>query len=136
MRQKLVGAEPLEFTLGPEREALIQCIKNHTRPDGRILWEEMPRSSTAAHWTPLLPILTQRSFIGGLDSEATIEHATIGLSNQVLQGEAIENWQDPNLEAYCKRVQRRLGDLLLAGGNAAAECLADGGADSERDGRG
>ncbi len=101
--RQLRRAESLEFTMGPQREALIEDIKKYTQAEGRILWEEMPRPSTAPHWTPLLPILTQRSFVGGLDYEATIEHATIGISNGILQGEPIESWRDARLEEYCKR---------------------------------
>jgi hypothetical protein len=101
--QWVTRAEPLQFTLGPERQALIAEIKKTTNPDARILWEDMPRSRTTPHWTPLLPLLTERSFVGGLDPEATIEHATIGLANQTLQNEPIENWQDQKLEEFCTR---------------------------------
>ena len=63
----------------------------------------MPRPRSDPHWTPLLPFLTGRTFVGGLDPDATIEHATIGLVQQNLQNEPIATWTDRKLEDYCRR---------------------------------
>jgi len=100
---RLVGIEPLETELGPEREALIQTLIDRTQDDARILWEDLPHPRTALQWSPLLPILTGRAFVGGLDPEATIEHATIGLTDQNLQGQHLSVWKDAELEEYCFR---------------------------------
>ena len=101
--QRLLGCEPLQYTMGPEREALVETIKTCTTTDARILWEDMPRERTSPHWTPLLPILTGRGFIGGLDPDVTFFHATIGLADHVLQGEAITDCNDSALDQYCTR---------------------------------
>lgn len=97
----MVEVAPLQYELGPDREALIEAIKAHTGPEARILWEDVPQPRTSPHWTPLLPLLTGRSFVGGLDPDATIEHSTIGFLDQNLIGTPIGQWPDAALEEYC-----------------------------------
>ena len=99
--ERLQGVPPLLYELGPQRKALIDAINTYTNPDARILWEDLPLLRTSPHWTPLLPLLTNRSFVGGLDPDATIEHATIGFVDQNLARQHISQWTDEALEEYC-----------------------------------
>ncbi len=103
LAHRFFGCEPLQYTLGPQREALVETIKSRTTTDARILWEDMPRPRTTPHWTPLLPLLTDRSFVGGLDPGQTFFHAAIGLADKVLQEEPITDCSDATLEQYCTR---------------------------------
>jgi hypothetical protein len=98
---RLQGPQPLQYSLGPDREALVEAINNYTGSEARILWEDIPLPRTAPHWAPLLPFLTQRNYVGGLDPDGTIEHATIGFLNQNLAGLHISRWTDGALEEYC-----------------------------------
>jgi hypothetical protein len=50
-----------------------------------------------------LPLLTGRSFIGGLGPDAGIEHAACGLVEETLAGRPAAYWADAELRDYCER---------------------------------
>ena len=97
------GATPLAIGLGPNREALVRTLVENTAPDARILWEDRPAARSTSRWTALLPLLTDRPFLGGLDPDAEIEHTSVGLKDQKLAGKPIREWTDAALEEYCRR---------------------------------
>jgi hypothetical protein len=94
---------PLQIGLGPERAALVEQLALHTGPDARILWEDRPLPRTAPRWAALLPLLTGRPFVGGLDPDGTIEHSQIAFVDRSLHDRAISTWSDAALEDYCRR---------------------------------
>jgi hypothetical protein len=94
---------PLVVGLGPERQALVETLKISTTPEARILWEERPGSRTASRWTALLPLLLERSFIGGFGPDVNIEHAYPSLVDQNLAGRPISDWSDTELNQFCRR---------------------------------
>src|SRR5262249_5240078 len=69
----------------------------------RILWEDRTGPREMSRWTALLPLLTERSFLGGLDVESAIEHSFAGLVDQKLAGRHLSEWSDPALDAFCRR---------------------------------
>ena len=79
-------ARPFEVGLGPERTALVATLRRHTTPEARVLWEDQPRAKGASSWTALLPLLTERPFIGGLDPGGQIEHSYSGFVRAELAG--------------------------------------------------
>jgi hypothetical protein len=95
--------EPLSIGLGEERTALVARVKDATTDDARVLWEDRKGGRLAPRWTPLLPVLTGRSFVGGLDDGAGIEHGSCGLSDGVLAGRPLEEWTDGELADYFRR---------------------------------
>jgi hypothetical protein len=99
---RLARPEPLQVGLGPEREAVLATLMRETTPQARILWEDR-HSGETAHWTPLLPLLTGRSYVGGLDPDATIEHTTGGLVDGFLAGRCVTEWTDADIQEYCDR---------------------------------
>lgn len=100
---RAVASQPLLIGVGERRQALLDQLKEHTTPEARILWEDRRQPRSAPHWQALLPQLTGRPFIGGLDSGATIEHTAIGLLDQTLDSRPIGSWSDAALEDYCRR---------------------------------
>ena len=62
-----VRAGALTIGLGPQRQALVEALQAHTTSEARVLWEEQPNAGAGCCWTALLPLLTQRVFLGGLD---------------------------------------------------------------------
>src|SRR5262249_31122497 len=88
------GTAPLVLGLGPDREALVQTLRRHTGTEARILWEDRPVAREASRWSALLPVLTGRTFIGGLDPEGGIEHSQSGLIGQELAGHPIGRLSD------------------------------------------
>ncbi|MBI1831463.1 MAG: hypothetical protein HYR84_08440, partial [Planctomycetes bacterium] len=105
---RCVPSEPLEVGLGHRREMLVQTLLEHTSGEGRILWEDRQRSRQASRWPALLPLLTGRTFIGGLDPDGFIEHSSVSLINQSLEGWPIATaWSDEKLKDYCRRYNVR-----------------------------
>jgi hypothetical protein len=102
LAERLQKAEPLVVGLGPAREAVVDKLIQYTGPEARILWECVPMPKEAPHWSALLPSLTGRVFVGGLDPEAIIEHSGIGIVDQCLHGRHISTWSATALEEYCR----------------------------------
>jgi hypothetical protein len=94
---------PLTIGLDPEREAIVEAVKRHTTNQARILWEDCHGPHRASQWTPLLPRLTDRAFIGGLDPDAGIEHTSCGLVDNALAKRPLDEWSDTELAGYCDR---------------------------------
>ncbi len=105
--ERCLPGGPLEVGLGPKRETLVQTLVQYTTDDARILWEDRNRSRQASRWPALLPLLTNRSYVGGLDPDGFIEHSSISLINQVLDGRHIATWNDEELTEYCRRYNIR-----------------------------
>jgi hypothetical protein len=101
--QRLCRTEPLEIGLGSQREALVEAVQENTNDQARILWEDRRGPRHASRWPALLPVLTGRAFVGGLDSEAGIEHATSGLVDHRLAGRPVQDCSDAELDDYCRR---------------------------------
>lgn len=102
-RDRLHAVEPLEIGWNSAGRNLLRTLRTQTTPTARILWEDIRKDRKASHWSVLLPKLTERSFIGGLDPDAGIEHTSVGLCDQLLAGRALRDWSDDELEAYCNR---------------------------------
>jgi hypothetical protein len=94
---------PLEIGLNTERSHILDVLREQTTSEARILWEDHHLGRTESRWTALLPLLTERIFVGGLDPEAGIEHTLEGLVNEELAGRPIREWSDDELAEYCRR---------------------------------
>jgi hypothetical protein len=97
------GTSPLAVGLSPERAALLATLHDCTTPEARILWEDRSAPAHAERWTALLPILTGRAYLGGLDPDASIEHTSADLADQFLAGRPVKKWSDQELADFCRR---------------------------------
>jgi hypothetical protein len=97
------GLALVAIGLGAEREDLVDRLTSLTGTEARVLWEDRPGPATEPRWTPLLPLLTGRSFLGGLDPEAGIEHNYASFADQELAGRHILHWSDDQLDDFCRR---------------------------------
>jgi hypothetical protein len=95
--------QPLAVGLPETQRTIVETLQANTTATARILWEDRPAASQASQWTALLPLLTERSFVGGLDPDALIEHTATGLRDHALAGRSLNDWTDAELEAYCDR---------------------------------
>lgn len=102
-QERLSGPTPLEVGLDADREQVCRALREHTTAEARVLWEDRGGSRQGSRWTALLPLLTGRAFIGGLDPGAGIEHAATGLTDQGLAGRSLDAWADAELRDYCAR---------------------------------
>jgi hypothetical protein len=96
------GAGPLKIGIDDDARAVLVAIESHTTPSARILWEDRRSEPAPANWAPLLPLWTDRAFMGGLDAEAGIEHAAAGLTDGSLMGRPLDEWTDSELDDYCR----------------------------------
>lgn len=94
---------PLVIGLGPERESLLANVRLRTTSEARILWESGPDQGEASCWTALLPVLTGRAYLGGLDLEGCIEHGYVRFGDQSLAGRPLRDWTDAELREFCQR---------------------------------
>jgi hypothetical protein len=95
--------EALEIGLGAERQAVVAAIAAATTTDARILYEDSTPSPAGARWTALLPLLTGRAYLGGLDPDASADFSQMALSAGNLVGRPIGTWTDTELEQFCRR---------------------------------
>jgi hypothetical protein len=100
--QRCVQSPQFSLGLTREQQTLVQALKERTTPEARILWEDQPGAGVSC-WTALLPMLTERYFVGGLVPNDEIEHGKAGLVNQTLRGRLLPLWTDAELDGYCRR---------------------------------
>ena len=89
---------------------LVQWIKENTDPSGRILFEDQLRLREATaleslHWTPLLPLLTGREYVGGLYHCGIIPYHHAAFGDFHIKGQAnrqIDQVPEAELRAFCR----------------------------------
>ncbi len=97
-----VSAPPLLLGLSAEQRDLIIVLKQHTSANARILWDETTEQLPGWNWSALLPLLTERSFLGGLDPEAGVELSYCGMCERQLTGRNLQDWSDDELDTFCR----------------------------------
>jgi hypothetical protein len=90
---------PLVIEHPDELSRVAETLRQSTTQDGRILWEETPRT---APWSALLPARTERAFVGGLGraQPVRLESLQVRLHESVLVGRSIEDWTDHELTTF------------------------------------
>jgi hypothetical protein len=94
---------PLPRGLTAEEEQLVASLATLTTPDARILFEDLDSARPGWNWTALLPVLTDRMYLGGLDPEAGVEHAFCGMRGGKLNGRPFEDWTPFERTEFCRR---------------------------------
>lgn len=97
-----VAADPLLIGFTHEQREIITVLKQHTTADARILWDETADDRAGWNWSALLPVYTERAFLGGLDPESGVEHAYCAMGNRSLTGRRLNDWSDADLAAFCR----------------------------------
>lgn len=97
------GPDPLPLGLTPDQHDLVAGLKHHTDPDARVLWEDPEPLVEGWNWSALLPELTGRAFLGGLDPEAGVEHSFCKLRGGALNGRIFSEWTAAERAAFVKR---------------------------------
>jgi hypothetical protein len=94
---------PIALGLSDDQQALVRGLVERTTPAARILVEETPTGEAGWNWTAMLPWLTQRAYLGGLDPDAKFEHAFCRLRGDTLNGRRLVDWSDADLEEFARR---------------------------------
>jgi hypothetical protein len=113
---------PLAIGLTAEQLGWVKAIQENTTVAARILWEEDSEEEPGAGWTALLPALTGRYFIGGLDANASIEHDYARLCGHCLAGRPLEGWCEAEL---CDFYRRYNIGWVICRPASAHKCLKD-----------
>lgn len=92
----------LEVGLNADREEVVRTLREYTRDDSRILWEDRPGNPNG-YWSSLLAVLTERPYLGGLDPDGRLEHMKARLCNGNLTGKPIREWTDADLRGFFDR---------------------------------
>jgi hypothetical protein len=100
-RSAALHTEPLALGLAADQQELVAALQQHTTPAARILWDETTDHRTGWNWTALLPVLTDRHYLGGLDHEAGMTYSFCELRDGRLNGRPLKEWTDGELENYC-----------------------------------
>jgi hypothetical protein len=104
LRELLARIRPLTVGLDDERTAVTAVLQKHTSEAARVLWEDRPiNQCEGGGWTALLPALTGRAFIGGIDPAGEIEHSFPRMAGGLLAGRPLARWSDDDLARYCRR---------------------------------
>jgi hypothetical protein len=108
LARRYAATAPLDLGIGPERQAVVDELRERTTGEARVLWEDRPEPRPGGRWTALLPLLTadesgSRAFLGGLDPAGTIDHTRGGFADAALAGRHISHWTNDELRDYCKR---------------------------------
>jgi hypothetical protein len=119
---RLARPQLLQVGLSTERLDLVEQLRTHTTSKARILWEDRSGSRLSSRWTALLPLLTERTFVGGLDPESGIEHTVMGLTEGRLASQPLSEWGSAELQEYCARYN--IG-WVVCWSDAAVERFAD-----------
>jgi hypothetical protein len=99
--ERCYGPAPLMLGLRGTDQKLLEALSAHTTPERRILWEDREEDITS-RWPALLPLLTGRAYLGGLDPEATTEFSHAGLRDQKLAGRPLGLCSDADLHDFCR----------------------------------
>ena len=78
--------------LNPDRRELVAALRHETTPEARILWEDPDHLTDEWDWSALLPELTGRAYLGGLDPDAGVEHSFVSLRGGKLNGRPFADW--------------------------------------------
>ena len=94
---------PLPLGLTPDRQQLADGLRQLTTPAARILLEEPDTTQPGWNWTALLPALTGRAFLGGLDPDGHMEYLHCGLRPGALNGRRFADWSADDRRAFVRR---------------------------------
>jgi hypothetical protein len=94
-------ADPLRTGFTPDQQQVIAVLRAHTTPEARILWDEPDDQQPGWNWSALLPLLTDRAYLGGLDPESGVEHSFCGMREGKLNGRPLGEWTDADLAKFC-----------------------------------
>lgn len=93
--------EPLRIGLSTDQHQVLAALQTHTTQEARILWDETTDGQPGWNWSALLPALTDRAYIGGLDHDAGMEFSFCGMRDGKLNGRNLSDWTDADIKVFC-----------------------------------
>ena len=102
-RAARLQTDPLLVGLSTSQEQVVNTLRTLTTPDARVLWDETTDHRPGWNWTALLPVLTGRAYLGGLDHDANMEYSFCEMRDGRLNGRGLAEWTDRELGEFCRR---------------------------------
>jgi hypothetical protein len=96
------GLDPLPIGLSPGRVELVESLRDRTTNDARVLIEDPDGAPPGWNWTALLPRMTGRAYLGGLDGGACVDLSYCGLRRGRINGRALSGLSDDELAELCR----------------------------------
>ena len=95
--------KPASLKIGwtEEQKHILDVLQTETTTEARILWEDCVCQRNTSRWSALLPLLTNRYYVGGLDADGRIEHSHAGFVRNLLAGQPLNEISDDDLREYC-----------------------------------
>lgn len=94
---------PLRLGLADDQQHLVAALRERTTRDARILVEDADPARDGWNWTALLPHLTDRFYLGGLDADAHVEHGFCSLRHGRLADRPFADWTAADRADLCRR---------------------------------
>lgn len=94
--------DPLVIGFTADQEQVLAALRDHTTAEARILWDETTDHRPGWNWSALLPVFTNRAYLGGLDPDAGMEHGSCGLRDGRLNGRPLADCSDDDLATFCR----------------------------------
>jgi hypothetical protein len=101
-RAAAIRNEPLALGLSREQEDVVDFLKRNTTAEARILWDDTTDRPCGWNWTALLPVLTDRAYLGGLDPDAGMDFSFCEMRDGKLNGRPLADWSDGQLAEYAR----------------------------------
>jgi hypothetical protein len=96
------GPRPLRLGFPSGFADIAAAIRTHTQPSARVLWEDGAMDELSG-MAVLLPVMTDRAFIGALSGAADNDATYPTLTDGLLAGRSLTHWSDAELEGFCRR---------------------------------
>lgn len=97
-----LDATPLKLGLSVDQQRFAAGLREATSREARILIEDGDTAVPGWNWTALLSSLADRLFLGGLDPEAGVEHAYLGMRRGCLNGRPFAEWTAGERAEFCR----------------------------------
>ena len=94
---------PIPLGLSDDQHRFARGLKELTTDEARILIEDADRTQPGWNWMALLPELTGRAYLGGLDPDARFEHSFAAMKPSELAGRRYDDWTDADLAQFGAR---------------------------------
>jgi hypothetical protein len=97
-----IDLRPLSIGLSSGQFEILDALKTQTSPAARILVEDLDESRPGWNWTALIPRLTDRACLGGLDGAACVDLSYCGLRHGRLNDRPLGELSDDDLAEICR----------------------------------
>lgn len=94
---------PMRIGFQPSQRDWLAQLREQTDSTARILVEDGELDLPTWNWTALLPVLTERVYLGGLDVGSYVDHTFCGLKARTLNDRPFADWSPTERTEFMNR---------------------------------